>query len=151
MEKKYTYDYPMTAITADVVAYRYDKDTEKMQILLIKRKNDPYKGKWALPGGFVDPDEKAENAARRELEEETGLLASPYSIDFQEYRDDPDRDPRNRTISFVFNVQIAQEEKIKAGDDAVEAKWFDLWEIEEDILAFDHADILENFLWGNMK
>jgi len=110
-------------------------------ILLVKRKNDPFKGKWALPGGFVEYGEKTEDAVAREVLEETGLTTTVdktigvYS--------DPNRDPRGHTITVVYKLDIKGGE-LKSGDDASDAKFFDVNQLPE--LSFDHDKIIENVL-----
>ena len=114
---------------------------EDKKILLIKRKNQPFKGMWALPGGFVEYDEKTEDATVREVLEETGLktkinhLAGVYS--------DPNRDPRGHTVSIVYVLDICNGE-LKSGDDACNAKFFDLKNLPD--LSFDHKVIIKDFL-----
>ena len=109
------------------------------KILLIRRKNDPFKGKWALPGGFVDYGERVEDAVVREVKEETGLettiekLLGIYS--------DPGRDPRGHTVSIVYLLSF-KEGTAKGGDDALEAKFFDLDDLPP--LAFDHEKIIKD-------
>lgn len=111
------------------------------KILLVKRKNDPFKGKWALPGGFVEYGEKTDDAAVREVFEETGLkttidkLITVYS--------DPNRDPRGHIITVVYKLDINSGE-LKSGDDASDAKFFDVNQLPE--LSFDHDKIIENAL-----
>ena len=111
------------------------------KILLVKRKNDPFKGKWALPGGFVEYSEKTENAVIREVFEETGLkttigkLIGVFS--------DPNRDPRGHIITVVYNLDINSGE-LKSGDDASDAKFFDVNQLPE--LSFDHDKIIKNAL-----
>jgi 8-oxo-dGTP diphosphatase len=112
-------------------------------ILLIKRKNDPYQGSWALPGGFVEYGETVENAAVRETQEETGIdvelkeLVGVYS--------DPDRDPRGHTVTVCFlGSKIGG--MLKAATDADDAKYFDLNEIKTLDLAFDHERIIQDSL-----
>jgi len=111
------------------------------EILLIKRENQPFKGKWALPGGFVEYGEKTEDAVMREVFEETGLktkisrLVGVYS--------DPKRDPRGHTVTIVYNLKICNG-KIKSGDDACDAKFFKVENLPE--LSFDHEYILQDFL-----
>lgn len=111
-------------------------------ILLIKRGNDPFKGLWALPGGFVEYGETTEHAAVREVEEETGLrcvinrLLGVYSA--------PDRDPRGHTVSIVYMMSV-REGEMKAGDDAAGAEWHNLAELPEEI-AFDHSNIIRDAL-----
>lgn len=138
--EKYTYDYPRPAVTSDIAVLRLEKLPE---ILLIKRKEDPFQGKWALPGGFMEMEESLEEAARRELEEETGIKAGEL-IRFDTY-DKPGRDPRGRTITQVFVLVWKKEMGIpQAGDDAADLSWFPLNELPE--LAFDHSLILADVI-----
>lgn len=116
-------------------------ENDKGEILLIKRKNPPYG--WALPGGFVDYGEKVENAAVRELEEETGVSVSAEEITMLGVYSDPLRDPRGHTTSVVYYTRANAE--TKAADDAVEARFFDADKFPEDI-AFDHKKILTDYL-----
>ena len=109
------------------------------KIILIKRKNDPFKGKWALPGGFVEYGEKVEDAVIREIYEETGLKTSIIKI-FGVYSD-PNRDPRGHTVSIVYLLDII-EGMLKGGDDAIDAKFFKLEELPD--LSFDHDIILKD-------
>ncbi len=131
------------AVTVDIVAFC--NANNRMNVLLIKRKNDPFKGQWAVPGGFVDKDENLEDAAKREFAEETGIKVK--TIEQVRAFGTPGRDPRGRTISIAFLSWIDCEENLIAGDDAAEAKWFKLDELPE--LAFDHTQIIkaaENYL-----
>jgi 8-oxo-dGTP diphosphatase len=129
-------DEKRIAVTVDGVLI----DGER--ILLIKRGNDPFKGFWALPGGFVEYGETTEHAAVREVKEETGLcceinrLVGVYSA--------PDRDPRGHTVSIVY-VMSVREGEMKAGDDAAGAEWHSLAELPERI-AFDHLNIIRDAL-----
>lgn len=134
---KYCYDYPRPALTSDIVVFSYNKS--RLLVLLIERKYMPFKGRWALPGGFVDMEETAEECAYRELNEETGLeirnlsqLVTASTLG---------RDPRGRTVSVFFygfiNFDIAN---IKAGDDAKNAQWFQA--DKPPSLAFDHNEII---------
>ncbi|MTK64450.1 MAG: NUDIX hydrolase [Methanobacterium sp.] len=116
---------------------------ENASILLIKRKNDPYQGSWALPGGFVEYGETVENAAVRETKEETGIvvklkeLVGVYS--------DPDRDPRGHTVTVCFlGVKIGG--MLESATDADDARYFDLNEIKTLDLAFDHERIIQDSL-----
>ena len=111
------------------------------KVLLIKRKYDPFKGKWALPGGFVEYGEKVEDAVIREIYEETGLKTNINKI-FGIYSD-PNRDPRGHTISIVFLLNIIEGE-LKGNDDASDAKFFKLEELPH--LSFDHDIILNDIL-----
>ena len=136
----YTYDYPRPAVTTDIAVLRLEDVPE---ILLIQRKADPFKDMWALPGGFMEMEESLEEAARRELVEETGIKAGEL-IRFDTY-DKPGRDPRGRTITQVFvmiwkKVMGAPE----AGSDAADLRWFALNDPPE--LAFDHAIILADVI-----
>jgi 8-oxo-dGTP diphosphatase len=109
------------------------------QILLIKRKNHPFKSKWALPGGFVEYGEKTEDAVLREIFEETGLLTK---IDFLlGVYSDPDRDPRGHIISIVYKLEKIGGD-LRSGDDAIETKFFKLNNLPE--LAFDHYKIIKD-------
>lgn len=135
----YSYKYPRAALTVDAIVYFVEEKTPK--VLLIERGRDPFKNKWALPGGFIELDERLEQACIRELEEETGLEVNEMK-QFRAY-DAVDRDPRHRTISVVFSVKLDAEQKVKGSDDASNAAWFSLDELPD--LAFDHAQILKDF------
>ena len=133
----YVYDYPQIGVTVDLVLF--DAAAALPRILLIRRKNDPFKGKWALPGGFVDQGERIEDAAHRELREETGAVVG--DVAFLGYFDAPERDPRQRTISFAFWAKVdAAGQTIEAADDATEARWHYADALPG--LAFDHAEII---------
>lgn len=142
MENKYCYDYPRPALTTDIVIFGYD--SAELKILLIKRGIEPFKNKWALPGGFVHEDETTEQCAERELREETGLT----DIFFEQLYtfSDVDRDPRGRVITTAYFalVNIAKY-KLTAGDDAKNAEWFTINGIPK--LAFDHDMILRKALY----
>jgi len=137
----HTYQYPRAALTVDCVVFGMDE--ADLKILLIQRGLEPFKGKWALPGGFVRVDETLEEAARRELEEETGLkkvfleqLATFGAVD---------RDPRERVVSVAYFalVKMALEET-RAATDAADARWFSVTKAPP--LAFDHREILDTAL-----
>lgn len=141
-KRTYTYDYWRPAVTVDNVVFSFDGS--HLNVLLIKRGNEPYKGSWAFPGGFLDEDETLEEAARRELKEETGL--SPKFFNEVGAFSDLDRDPRGRTISGAFaSVVRPNQSKAVAGDDAKEARWFSINEMPK--LAFDHEKIHRMALW----
>lgn len=139
-KKKYTYDYPRPSVTADVAVLRL---LEVPEILLVQRKDPPHKDMWALPGGFMEMEETLEEAARRELLEETGINAGEL-IRYDTY-DKPGRDPRGRTITQVF-VMIWKEEMgtPEAGSDAEKLAWYGLTELPE--LAFDHNLIIRDVI-----
>jgi 8-oxo-dGTP diphosphatase len=137
MKKKFTYEFPRPAVTVDMVIVTREK---KPRVLLIRRKHEPFAGMWAIPGGFVDMDETLEEAARRELLEETGVRAS--KLEQLHTFGDPGRDPRGRTISVVYVAQVdPRKRKPHAADDAAEVGWHDLRHPPR--LAFDHAEILD--------
>ena len=134
-EKNYCYKYPHPAVTSDCVIFGFDGVAIK--VLLIQRGIEPYKGKWAFPGGFMQIDETVEECAKRELEEETGLKAS--SVEQFYTFSDVNRDPRERVIT-VAHYALVRLSDVKGGDDAMSAKWFAMNEIPS--LAFDHDRIL---------
>lgn len=127
---------PFAFLTADVVLFR--KRNSHLELLLIQRRNEPFQGLWALPGGFVEEKEEFECAARRELLEETGIVAEKlyYLSTFGR----PDRDPRGRVVSVVF-YGFSVAESTMAGDDALEASWFNINHLP--LLAFDHHEIVQ--------
>ncbi len=133
----YTYKYPRPAVTADCVVMTREAVP---QVLLIERGNDPFKGCWAFPGGFMNMDETTEQCAIRELEEETGLrVTSIHQIgDYSKV----DRDPRGRTISVAYLAIIEKPVDVTGQDDAVKAKWFPIDSLP--LLAFDHNDIIHD-------
>jgi 8-oxo-dGTP diphosphatase len=123
-------------LTVDAVIFV--KEEKDLRILLIKRNNEPFKDKWALPGGFLEDDEPLVDGARRELEEETGL--KPKDLWQIKAFGAPDRDPRGRIISIAFLGILETTEEVKGNDDALEARWFPLSNLPE--LAFDHSKII---------
>ncbi|MEY4925637.1 MAG: hypothetical protein RI894_73 [Bacteroidota bacterium] len=138
----HSYQYPRPALTVDCLIFGESPDNKtKKYLLLIQRKHDPFAGYWALPGGFVDENESPDDAARRELEEETGVK----SIDFQQLHTfgAPNRDPRGWTVSIAYTATINMlDQQPQAADDAAAAEWFDMEHLPEN-LAFDHADIIK--------
>ena len=138
-EQTYTYKYPRPAVTTDCVVFRLENGI--LKTLLIERGNEPYKGYWAFPGGFLNMDENAEQGALRELEEETGLKLK-HIEEFGTFST-VDRDPRGRVISIAF-YGITDLAEVKGGDDAAKAQWFPIDGIPP--LAFDHDEMLERAL-----
>jgi 8-oxo-dGTP diphosphatase len=141
----YTYKYPRPAITVDAIITA-EKNGQTM-VLLILRKADPFKDKWALPGGFAGIDETLSDACKRELKEETGIS----KIDLKQFYtfDAPGRDPRERVISVVFHGRMAETVPVKGGDDASEAKWFSFTSLPD--MAFDHKEIIVKFIHEIIK
>lgn len=123
------------AITVDAVIIC---QREEPMILLVQRKNDPFKNKWALPGGFLEDEEDLEEGAKRELKEETNLKISHLKQigAFGE----PGRDPRGRNISIAFLGIVDSEEEVQGNDDAADARWFGFSKLPD--LAFDHYKIV---------
>lgn len=132
--------YPFPRVTVDVVVVRQQEG--RPRVLLVRRARPPFAGRWALPGGFVEPDEPLEAAARRELREETGL--EPDHLEQLYTFGDPGRDPRGWTISVAYLAVLHDEEaQVRqpcSGSDAAAVGWFDLDDLPP--LAFDHADIV---------
>lgn len=136
----YIYKYPRPMVTVDCILVNQQK--QENEVLLIRRKNEPYKNLLAIPGGFVDVDEDLEEAALRELEEETGV----NGIEIKQFKTygKPNRDPRGRNISVVFYYLLNDITlKTQAGDDAKETLWVKESELQN--LAFDHQEILMDF------
>ena len=134
-ENKYCYKYPHPAVTTDCVIFGFDGT--KLQVLLIERGIEPFKGKWAFPGGFLNMDESAEQGALRELREETGLTGA-FIEQFGCFSE-PDRDPRERVITIAYYA-LVKIQHVVGGDDAAKARWFALDDVPQ--LAFDHDRIL---------
>ena len=134
---EYTYKYPRPAVTADCVVITRESEPK---VLLIQRGNEPFKGCWAFPGGFMDMDETTEQCAIRELEEETGLEVlglqqiGAYSK--------VNRDPRGRTVTVAYLVRVDTAVAVIGQDDAAKAEWFPLSALPP--LAFDHEDIMRD-------
>lgn len=138
-EMKYCYKYPHPSVTTDCVIFGFDGN--QLQVLLIERGIEPYKGRWAFPGGFLNMEESAEEGALRELKEETGLTGA-YIEQFHTFTD-PNREPRERVITIAYYALVRIQE-VKGGDDAAKAQWFALDEVPQ--LAFDHDLILRRAL-----
>lgn len=131
-------DYERPSVTVDVVLFAFLEND--LKVLLVRRKHWPYAGYWAIPGGFIRIDESLEEAAQRELYEETGIsdvyLEQLYTFG------DPDRDPRTRviTVAYFALVSADQARQARGGDDAAEARWWSMYDLPP--LAFDHERIL---------
>lgn len=123
-------------MTVDIFIYN-----EKNEFILIKRKNDPFKDCWALPGGFVDYGETTKHAAIREAKEETSIEIKDEKL-FNVYSD-PDRDPRRHTVSIVYLAR-GNFDDAKADDDAKDIGVFSFDDLKEDDIAFDHMTILND-------
>jgi 8-oxo-dGTP diphosphatase len=137
----YTYAYPRPSVTVDIIVTKKENNSE--YILLIERKNEPYKNQWALPGGFIDINEEIKTAAYRELKEETSI----NDIKLQQLHTfgKPGRDPRGRTISVIYTGELINlNQKVEAGDDAKDLYWFNIKDVPD--MAFDHKDIIQYYL-----
>lgn len=132
----HSYEFPRPSLTVDVAVYRWRGG--RLQVLLIERGRDPFAGRWALPGGFVDHNEAPEDGARRELLEETGVTVDhliPVAV-----FGDPGRDPRGWVVSAAYLAFASSETEAAAGDDARTIGWHGVDALPE--MAFDHAQIL---------
>ena len=134
----FTYDFPRPMVTVDCVVFGLDDG--ELKVLLIQRGTEPFKGRWALPGGFVHLDEGLEEAARRELKEEAGVahvfLEQLYSFG------EPKRDPRGRVITVAYYALVKLgDHRVRATTDARDAAWFSVWDTPR--LAFDHDEIIK--------
>jgi 8-oxo-dGTP diphosphatase len=143
---KYVYDWPRPMVTVDAVVFTVT--TEAIKLLLIKRGHEPFKGKWAFPGGFIGIDEELDDAVARELQEETGLTG--VRLEQMHTFGKPGRDPRGRQITVAYMGIIKDGlDRIKAGDDAAEAQWFDINDLPQN-MAFDH-DLVAKFAVERLK
>jgi len=139
----YTYEYARPSVTVDCVVFGINFETNKLELLMIKRGNEPYKGFLALPGGFVNMNENLEDAAKRELEEETGVKLS-YLEQLYTFGD-VNRDPRGRVIAVAYYGLVkSNEHNAIGGDDADEAFWIPINNAlnNENMLSFDHKNII---------
>jgi 8-oxo-dGTP diphosphatase len=137
-DMKFKYRYPRPALTVDCVVFGLDD--KDLKVLLIQRARKPFRGRWALPGGFVGVEEPLDEAARRELQEETGLrnvyLEQLYTFG------EPDRDPRERVVTVTYYALVnLRDHQVRAATDAREAAWFAAPDVPA--LAFDHEKIIE--------
>lgn len=134
---EYTYKYPWPAVTADCVVIANEKTPK---VLLVKRGKEPYKDRWAFPGGFMNMDETTEECAFRELKEETGLKVDELK-EIGSYSK-VDRDPRGRTITVAYLAIVDKPVAVIGQDDAAKAEWFSIDELPP--LAFDHEEIMQD-------
>lgn len=143
----HTYAYPRPALTADFLLVAALPDRSR-HLLLVKRAHEPFAGRFAFPGGFVNEDETLEWAAGRELREETGIRLKDYGLIPQFFRpySDPARDPRGRTVTMVYYALLETDSlpEVQGADDAAEAAWFPVDNLPE--LAFDHDRIWQEFM-----
>jgi 8-oxo-dGTP diphosphatase len=135
----------LISVTVDIVCLRPAEHPQ--EIGLIRRGNPPFQDFWALPGGFVEGDEDLEDAARRELKEETGLI--PRFMEQLYCFGAPGRDPRGRTVSIAYIAWIDSQQQGLASDDAAAFAWFKLHDLPS--LAFDHSDIISKALAKKLK
>ncbi len=156
--------YEKPSVTVDIVLMCYNKENDQLKILLIQRKGHPYRHSWALPGGFVNPNESTGESVLREAQEETGVAISKRHIEQLHTFSTPNRDPRGWVVTVSYLAFIG-EEPLAAGDDASEVRWFSLERKDEqlylingdveiildlrtgqslgkDTLAFDHSEII---------
>ena len=140
----YTYPYPRPMLTADCVV-----TNTCGEVLLIRRGNEPFKGSWALPGGFMEMDETIEHCAVRELMEETGIEVVEDELHLVGVYSAPGRDPRGRTVTAAYAVRVYDGMQATAGDDAAEVRWWPLAALPP--LAFDHAQIIADAISGPPK
>lgn len=141
-------EHPPFAVTADIVIMSIRDGA--LRVLLVERGNEPFAGRWALPGGFLELDEDAHSAAVRELAEETGVDAEDFHLEQLGTYSAPDRDPRMRVVSVAHLAFAPDLPDAVAGDDAHRARWWSVDDLLSDpdapALAFDHEDILRDAL-----
>ena len=143
---KYIYEWPRPMVAVDTAVFGFFSG--KAKLLLVNRRNEPFKGKWCLPGGFLEIEEELEDGVARELAEETGLKG----IKLEQIRTFGrcGRDPRGRVITVTYMGTVQEGKiKVKAGDDAAKARWFDIDKLPQD-LAFDHNDVTK-YLISRLK
>jgi 8-oxo-dGTP diphosphatase len=136
----YSYEYPRAMLTVDMAIFQ--QIYGQVQVLLVKRGVNPFKGHWALPGGVIEMEETLQESAARELKEETGLEIR--GLEQLHTYGDPQRDPRGRVVTVAFTVLLDQgsEHRPRSGSDARDARWFPITDLPE--LAFDHQQILQD-------
>ena len=143
----YQKKYKIPSLTTDAVVIRKHKNDEYHDILLVIRAKDPFAGKLALPGGFVNYGENPEDGCLRELKEETDLVGK--NIELLTVKGDPKRDPRRHVVTIAYLINVDPDSNPKGGDDASDAKFYDLKNIVEtqkENLSFDHYNIIEELV-----
>lgn len=145
----FEYQYPRPALTADCLLFSHNASGAPT-LLLIHRGGEPFAGHWALPGGFVNPNETSKAAAARELTEETGVTIEEDVLTLVGIFDKPGRDPRGWTVSAAYSTTVDGEPRAQGADDAAEARWMPIDQVKELMqsngLAFDHRDIIADTL-----
>jgi 8-oxo-dGTP diphosphatase len=148
-KSRYHYEYPRPAMTVDIVCFDLQEWQKKnVRVLLIERGGEPFKGWLALPGGYMEITETTRAAAVRELREETTLDVLPEWLSVVGLYDDPDRNPSGRVINMAYwtlNPELAdlnRGKKATAADDAVKLGWYNLSDVREMEIAFDHKQII---------
>ena len=152
MIDEYQKKYKIPSLTTDALVLRKHKDDEYHDILLVTRGHDPFAGKLAFPGGFVNYGEDPEHGCIRELKEETELEGK--DIELLTVRGDPKRDPRRHVVTIVYLVNVDPDSQPKGGDDAKDAKFYDLKDIiknQKDNMSFDHFSIIEELVQKKFK
>ena len=152
MVDEYQKKYKIPSLTTDALVLRKHKDDEYHDILLVTRGRDPFAGKLAFPGGFVNYGEDPEHGCIRELKEETELEGK--DIELLTVRGDPKRDPRRHVVTIVYLVNVDPDSQPKGGDDAKDAKFYDLKDIiknQKDNMSFDHFSIIEELVQKKLK
>ena len=152
MIDEYQKKYKIPSLTTDALVLRKHKDDEYHDILLVTRGRDPFAGKLAFPGGFVNYGEDPEHGCIRELKEETELDGK--DIELLTVRGDPKRDPRRHVVTIVYLVNVDPDSQPKGGDDAKDAKFYDLKDIiknQKDNMSFDHFSIIEELVQKKFK
>ena len=152
MIDEYQKKYKIPSLTTDALVLRKHKNDEYHDILLVTRGRDPFAGKLAFPGGFVNYGEDPEHGCIRELKEETELDGK--DIELLTVRGDPKRDPRRHVVTIVYLVNVDPDSQPKGGDDAKDAKFYDLKDIiknQKDNMSFDHFSIIEELVQKKLK
>ena len=145
-------EYKSPSLTADAIVLRKHKNDDKHDILLVTRGHDPFKDHLAFPGGFVEYNEDPMKGCLRELKEETNL--DGYDIELLTVRGDPKRDPRKHVVTIAYTVNVSENAEPKGGDDAKDAKFYDLEDIYKnykDKMSFDHYGIIEELIQKKFK